>query len=81
MSVPGVAVTVSGVDSIAVLNQNLAVARGFTPMTDTERGALRDRLAPLAADGRFERYKTTTYFDGKIGREQHGYPPHEELPL
>jgi aryl-alcohol dehydrogenase-like predicted oxidoreductase len=81
MSVPGVSVTVSGVDSIAVLNQNLAVARGFTPMTDAERGALRDRVAPSASDGRFEHYKTTTYFDGKVGREQHGYPAHEELPL
>lgn len=74
MSVPGVAVTVSGVDSMAILNQNLAVARGFTPMTDAERVALRDRVAPLAADGRFEHYKSTTYFDGKIGREQHGLP-------
>jgi aryl-alcohol dehydrogenase-like predicted oxidoreductase len=81
MSVPGVSVTVSGIDSMAVLNQNLAVARGFTPMSDAERGALRDRVAFAASDGRFEHYKTTTYFDGKVGREQHGYPAHEELPL
>jgi uncharacterized protein len=81
MSVPGVSVTVSGVDSMAVLEQNLRVARGLVPMTDVERQTFRDRIAPLAADGRFELYKTTTYYDGKPGREQHGYPPHEELPL
>jgi aryl-alcohol dehydrogenase-like predicted oxidoreductase len=81
MSVPGVAVTVSGVDSMAVLKQNLAVARGFTPMSDAQRTALLERAAPHGADGRFELYKTTTYFDGKVGREQHDYPPHEELPL
>jgi uncharacterized protein len=81
MSIPGVSVTVSGIDSMAVLAQNLAVAQGFVPMSDMERQALRARLASAAADGHFELYKTTTYFDGKVGREQHGYPPHESLPL
>jgi hypothetical protein len=81
MSVPGVSVTVSGIDGMAVLEQNLAVARGFRPMSEEERQALRDRVRPLAADGHFELYKTTTFFDGKVGREQHDYPPHEELPL
>jgi aryl-alcohol dehydrogenase-like predicted oxidoreductase len=81
MSIPGVSVTVSGVDSMEVLTQNLALARGFTPMPEAERRALRARLADAAADGHFELYKTTTYFDGKVGREQHGYPPHESLPL
>jgi aryl-alcohol dehydrogenase-like predicted oxidoreductase len=81
MSVPGVSMTISGVDGMGVLEQNLAVARGFQPMSEEERQALRERVRPQAADGHFELYKTTTFFDGKIGRQEHGYPPHEELPL
>jgi aryl-alcohol dehydrogenase-like predicted oxidoreductase len=81
MSIPGVSVTVSGIDSMEVLAQNLAIARGFTRMAEVERRALRARVADAAADGHFELYKTTTYYDGKVGREQHGYPPHETLPL
>ena len=80
MSVPGVALTVTGVDSLAVLEQNLALARGFEPMSPAEMQALRDRVRPLAADGRYEWFKTTTHYDAKVGREQHGYPMQEELP-
>jgi aryl-alcohol dehydrogenase-like predicted oxidoreductase len=81
MSVEGVSVTVSGVESIDVLHQNLAIVRGFRPMTKEQRGALRDRVREAAADGRHELYKTTTHFDGKVGREQHGYPSAAEVPL
>jgi uncharacterized protein len=78
MSLP-VATTVSGIDSIAVLRQNLAIARGFTPMSPEEMDALRARMAPYAADGRFELYKTSKKYDGDIGREQHGFAPQSEL--
>jgi aryl-alcohol dehydrogenase-like predicted oxidoreductase len=81
MSVRGVATTVSGVDSLDVLRQNLAIARGFEPMRPDEMQALRDRVRGVAADGRFELYKSTKHFDAKVGREQHGYPPPEALPL
>jgi uncharacterized protein len=81
MSVPGVSTTVSGVDHVDVLRQNLAIARGFQPMTGEEMQALRARVLPLAADGRLELYKTTKSFDAKVGREQHGYPSQQELPL
>jgi uncharacterized protein len=81
MSVPGVSVTVSGVDSLGILHQNLAIARDFTPLTESEMQALRARTAGAAGDGHFELYKTTTRFDAKVGREQHGYPTEEELPL
>jgi hypothetical protein len=81
MSVPGVAVTVSGIDSIAVLRQNLTIVRGFEPMSNAEMQVLRDRLATDAADGHFELYKTTTHFDAKVGRQMHGYPSPEALPL
>ncbi|MDP9037171.1 MAG: aldo/keto reductase [Myxococcota bacterium] len=81
MSVVGVAVTVTGVDGLDILRQNLAIARGFEPMRPEDMQALRERVRPAAADGRLELYKTTTHYDAKIGREQHGYPSKEELPL
>jgi aryl-alcohol dehydrogenase-like predicted oxidoreductase len=81
MSLPGVAVTVTGVDSLLILEQNLGVARGFVPMRPEAMQALRDRVRGAAADGRYELFKTSTHFDGKVGRAQHGYPPHEALPL
>ena len=80
MSLP-VGTTISGIDSLNVLEQNLAVARGFTPMTDAEMAALRERCRMLAADGRYEKFKSTKFYDGDLGREQHGYPPAKELPL
>jgi aryl-alcohol dehydrogenase-like predicted oxidoreductase len=78
MSLP-VTTTVSGIDSMRVLRQNLRIARSFTPMTRAEMAAYRRRLAPIAADGRFELYKTTAQHDGDQGREQHGFPSPDEL--
>jgi uncharacterized protein len=80
MSLP-VAVTISGMDSLAVLQQNLGVARGFKPLNAREMAEIRERAHPLAADGRYELFKTTTKYDGKVGREQHHFPPEEKLPL
>jgi len=79
MSLP-VATTISGMESELFLEQNLAIASRFTPMSETERRALEDRCVAWSADGRFERFKTTTMYDGKIGREQHQYPDVEKLP-
>src|SRR5712692_9420353 len=53
MSLP-VATTISGIDSLAVLHQNLAVARGFRPMTAAEMEALGKRCASAAGDGHLE---------------------------
>ena len=78
MSLP-VAVTVSGIDSMRILKQNLAVASGFTPMSRRDMEALRRRVSEEAADGRFELYKTTAMHEGPIGRAQHGFPSDEEL--
>jgi hypothetical protein len=79
MSLP-VATTISGMDSLAVLEQNLKVAQGFRPLGPEKMAALRERVRTLAADGRYELFKTTTKYDGKVGREQHHYPPPEKLP-
>jgi aryl-alcohol dehydrogenase-like predicted oxidoreductase len=78
MSLP-VATTISGIDSMRVLNQNLRVARGFKPMSDDQMAALRSRIAGDAHDGRYELYKTTAQHDGPEGRKQHGFPSPEEL--
>jgi aryl-alcohol dehydrogenase-like predicted oxidoreductase len=51
MSLP-VATTISGMDSLRVLRQNLKVAQGFTRMTESQMQAYRKRLADNAADGR-----------------------------
>jgi aryl-alcohol dehydrogenase-like predicted oxidoreductase len=80
MSLP-VATTISGMQSLEVLRQNLAVARAFQPMSEEEKQALRSRVAETAADGRYELYKTTKSYDADVGRAQHGYPPADELPL
>jgi uncharacterized protein len=79
MSLP-VAVTISGMNSMEVLKQNLAIATEFTPMPPTEMEELRKRCRSYAADGRLELFKTTVMYDGKIGREQHGLPSTEEMP-
>jgi aryl-alcohol dehydrogenase-like predicted oxidoreductase len=79
MSLP-VAVTISGMESPGVLQQNLEVARGFQPMSAGEMQALRERCRVHAADGRFELFKTTKKYDGDVGREQHGFPSADELP-
>jgi aryl-alcohol dehydrogenase-like predicted oxidoreductase len=81
MSVPGVMTTVTGIDSRDVLRQNLRILRGFEAMRPEDMQALRDRVRPIAADGRLELYKSTVRFDANVGREQHGYPQTEELPL
>jgi predicted aldo/keto reductase-like oxidoreductase len=78
MSLP-VAATVSGIDSLRILRQNLGVARDFEPMTDAEMREMRERVAEIAADGHLELYKTSKHFDGPPGRKQHKFPPLEEL--
>jgi uncharacterized protein len=78
MSLP-VCTTVSGIDSMKVLRQNLKIARAFSPMTDDEMLAYERSIAGDALDGRFELYKTTAEHDGDEGRKQHGFPSQDEL--
>jgi aryl-alcohol dehydrogenase-like predicted oxidoreductase len=78
MSLP-VTTTISGIDSMRVLKQNLAVARGFKPLSARQMEALRRRLSEEAGDGRFELYKTSAQHDGPVGREQHGFPTEDEV--
>jgi len=78
MSLP-VATTISGIDSIRILKQNLRVASDFKPFTADQMERLRRRFAAVASDGRFELYKTTAQHEGDEGRTQHDFPSPEEL--
>lgn len=75
-----VATTISGIDSLQILRQNLAIARGFVPLTEREMQALRQRCTAVAGDGRYELYKTTKHFDADEGRRQHGFPLKKDEP-
>jgi aryl-alcohol dehydrogenase-like predicted oxidoreductase len=80
MSLP-VAVTISGIDSLDVLHQNLEVARDFQPLSPAEMQLLRDQCRLDASDGHLELFKTTKKYDGNPGREMHGFPSAAELPV
>lgn len=73
MSLP-VATVVSGMESLEVLNQNLEIARNFTPLTDAERDAIVAKTKPFAGGGSFEPFKTTRDYEGEEGRYAHDYP-------
>jgi uncharacterized protein len=73
MSLP-VATTITGMDSLGVLRQNLQIAQNFTPFSEPEMQALRERCKPEAADGRYELYKLSLKFDNPEARLAHGFP-------
>lgn len=64
---------VVGMTTIDQLRQNVALARDFKPLSDTEQAALTEKVKPFAADGRFEQFKSTQVFDGPVHRRQHGF--------
>jgi hypothetical protein len=49
-------------------------------MTTRARQALSRRVAPHAADGRFELYKISAAFEGNETRRVHGLPSQSALP-
>jgi predicted aldo/keto reductase-like oxidoreductase len=75
----GVCTTVSGIDSMRVLRQNLRIARAFVPMTAAQRRRYERSVLESARDGRFELYKTSAEHEGEVGRKQHGFPSAEEV--
>ncbi|MDQ6767219.1 MAG: aldo/keto reductase [Candidatus Eremiobacteraeota bacterium] len=62
MSLP-VSVTITGIDSMAILQQALGVVDSFRPLTPQERAALLARTATAAKNGESERYKVSQHFD------------------
>ena len=72
LSLP-VAAFVSGMETMEVLEQNLAVARDFVPMTEEERAAVLAKTAPKAEGAEFEPYKSTRQFEAIEGRTANDY--------
>ena len=74
MSLP-VLTTISGMEKLPEMRQNLEIARKFQRYSREEMAALRARyLNNVASDGRYELYKTTNSFDAEEGRAQHDFP-------
>jgi len=80
MSLP-VATTISGMDSLDVLKQNLQILAQFEKLSAAQMAAIEKRCQQEAGDGHLELFKTTVKYDGKVGRQQHEYPTAEELPV
>jgi predicted aldo/keto reductase-like oxidoreductase len=57
-------VVITGIDSMAVLDQAFEAIRTFRPLTTAEVDGLLAKTAEVAADGKFEPFKTTSVFDG-----------------
>jgi uncharacterized protein len=79
MSLPGVSTTISGMDSMRVLDQNLEILRNFRPLSEDQISALRS-YAMQFDDGRYELFKSSVKYDGDLGRAQHDFPSAAELP-
>jgi predicted aldo/keto reductase-like oxidoreductase len=57
-------VVITGLDSMAVLEQAFEAARTFKPMSRNEVDALLSRTAEAASRGEFEPFKVTSIYDG-----------------
>jgi aryl-alcohol dehydrogenase-like predicted oxidoreductase len=67
-----IASLVVGIDSMKVLEQDLAVGRAFKPLEEEALKKLLARVKEVAGDGRHERFKSTQLFDGPYHQQQHG---------
>ena len=70
---------ISGIDSEAVLDQNLKIVREFQPMTEAEKQTLEDKTLAMAGDGRYELFKSSKLFDSPVHRKQHGFDGEPKL--
>jgi hypothetical protein len=63
-------VVITGCDSLQILEQALEAARTFRPLRESEVAAILAKAAPVAAQGEFEPFKTSTDFDGTAHNPQ-----------
>lgn len=56
-------VVITGIDTMAILDQACDVASGFEPLSDSSRARLLAKTAKAAATGWYEPFKTTSLFD------------------
>jgi len=69
MSLP-VSVTITGCDSLRILEQAIQIASTFKPLTVAERAALLEKTRPASAEGKYELYKTDNLFDSTAANPQ-----------
>lgn len=73
MSLP-VTSTITGMETMKILEQNLTIAQNFQPMTQREMTSIEQRVAQQAADGRYEPYKVGLKYDNPEARLAHNFP-------
>jgi hypothetical protein len=73
LSLP-ISTLICGIQSMENLEQDVAIARNFTPMSEAVQQELLGSIYEEAGDGRFEWFKSTQFFDSKYHRQQHGFP-------
>jgi aryl-alcohol dehydrogenase-like predicted oxidoreductase len=69
-----IATIISGIDTMEILEQNLEIARNFSPLSKAEKSALLARTAGAATAGLHEPFKTKKDYDANEGRVAHSYP-------
>jgi predicted aldo/keto reductase-like oxidoreductase len=72
LSLP-ISTLVCGIQSQENLEQDLAIAREFEPMSETNLQALLDSVEEEATDGRYEWFKSKQTYDSQYHRDQHGF--------
>ena len=69
-------VVITGIDSMEILEQAFTAVEKFRPLDDAAREALLAKTRAAAAQGEFERFKTSSIFDGTAeNREWLGEEP------
>ncbi|HWF08804.1 MAG TPA: aldo/keto reductase [Bryobacteraceae bacterium] len=63
-------VVITGIDSMAILDQAFEAARTFHPMTAEEVGKIVSKTRQAASRGEFELFKTTSIYDGTAAHPQ-----------
>jgi predicted aldo/keto reductase-like oxidoreductase len=69
LSLP-ISALVSGMESEAILEQNLKIVRNLKAMPRDEMASLEEKYKAAASDGRYEGFKTTKNYDGPVHQKQ-----------
>jgi len=69
LSLPA-SVVITGCESMNDVQQAIDLGHHFQPLSETERAALLTKTTEVAKNGQFERYKTSTQFDGTVHNPQ-----------
>ena len=62
-----------GIQSMKDLQQDVKIARGFKPLSDSDKTRLLSMSAGEGSDGRHELFKSSQRYDGPHHRKQHGF--------